>query len=69
MIRWTVLAPWVFEFHFPGSLTSTFLVPEAHSSIAAGAAPEVLGVPLPPERACGPTQGTGAPRAQETCPN
>ena len=26
MIRWTGLAPWKFEFPFPGSLTSTFLV-------------------------------------------
>jgi len=25
MIRWTGLAPWKFEFPFPGSLTSTFL--------------------------------------------
>jgi len=25
MIRWTGLAPWDFEFPFPGSLTSTFL--------------------------------------------
>jgi len=25
MIRWTGLAPWEFEFPFPGSLTSTFL--------------------------------------------
>ena len=25
MIRWTSLAPWDFEFRFPGSLTSTFL--------------------------------------------
>ena len=25
MIRWTGLAPWVYEFPFPGSLTSTFL--------------------------------------------
>jgi len=25
MIRWTGLAPWGFEFPFPGSLTSTFL--------------------------------------------
>ena len=24
-IRWTGLAPWVFEFPFPGSFTSTFL--------------------------------------------
>ena len=27
MIRWTGLAPWEFEFPFPGSLTFTFLVP------------------------------------------
>ena len=26
MIRWTVLAPWEFEFPFPGSLESNFLV-------------------------------------------
>ena len=26
MIWWTGLAPWEFEFSFPGSLTSTFLV-------------------------------------------
>ena len=26
MVRWTGLAPWEFEFPFPGSLTSTFLV-------------------------------------------
>ena len=26
MIRWTGLAPWEFEFPFPGSLTSTFIV-------------------------------------------
>ena len=25
-VRWTGLAPWEFEFPFPGSLTSTFLV-------------------------------------------
>ena len=25
MIRWTGLAPWVFEFPFPGSLTSTLI--------------------------------------------
>jgi len=25
MIRWTGLAPWEFEFPFPGSFTSTFL--------------------------------------------
>ena len=26
LIRWTGLAPWQFEFPFPGNLTSTFLV-------------------------------------------
>jgi len=26
MVRWAGLAPWELEFHFPGSLTSTFLV-------------------------------------------
>ena len=25
MVKWTGLAPWKFEFSFPGSLTSTFL--------------------------------------------
>jgi len=30
MIRWTGLAPWEFEFHFPGSLTSTFLCTLIH---------------------------------------
>ena len=28
MIRWTGLAPWEFDFPFPGSLTSTFLAVE-----------------------------------------
>jgi len=31
MNRWTGLAPWEFEFPFPGSLTSTFLVWLTHS--------------------------------------
>jgi len=30
MIRWTGLAPWEFEFPFPGSLISTFLGRAAH---------------------------------------
>jgi len=30
MIRWTGLAPWLFEFPFPGSLTSTFLADPSH---------------------------------------
>ena len=32
MIRWTGLAPWEFEFPFPGSLTSTFLVGQGIAS-------------------------------------
>ena len=27
MIRWTGLAPWEFEFPFPGSLTSKYMLP------------------------------------------
>ena len=27
IVRWTGLTPWEFEFHFPCSLTSTFLDP------------------------------------------
>jgi len=38
MIRWTGLAPWEFEFPFPGSLTSTFLdlscISGAHASLS-----------------------------------
>jgi len=30
MIRWTGLAPWEYEFPFPGSLTSTFLGKDAY---------------------------------------
>jgi len=30
MIRWTGLAPWEFEFPFPGNLTSTFLEADLH---------------------------------------
>ena len=32
MIRWTGLAPWEFEFPFPGSLTSTFLALTQHDA-------------------------------------
>jgi len=32
MIRWAGLAPWEFEFLFPGSLTSTFLALLPNSS-------------------------------------
>ena len=32
MIRWTGLAPWEFEFPFPGSLTSTILMTRMSSS-------------------------------------
>ena len=34
MIRWTGLAPWEFEYPFPGSLASTFLgLPATHPSV------------------------------------
>ena len=36
MIRWTGLAPWEFEFLFPGSLTSTFLGPTPEPWTGAG---------------------------------
>ena len=36
MIRWTGLAPWEFEFPFPGSLTYTFLGPGVDLSRRAG---------------------------------
>ena len=32
MNKWTGLAPWEFEFPFPGSLTSTFITAQAHLS-------------------------------------
>ena len=34
MIRWTGLAPWEFEFTFPGRLTSTFLASRSTPSAA-----------------------------------
>jgi len=43
MIRWTGLAPWEFEFPFPGSLTSTFLQHDA------GGDGRGLRVPLAPK--------------------
>ena len=36
MIWWTGLAPWEFEFLFPGSFMSTFLYPGGHGSGGAG---------------------------------
>ena len=42
MIWWTSLAPWEFEFPFPGSLTSTFLVPRRQQSV-----PQERGCPFP----------------------
>jgi len=36
MIRWTGLTPWEFEFPFPGSLTSTFLVCKDDSLMDSG---------------------------------
>ena len=34
MVRWTGIAPWEFEFPFPGSLTSTFLVGFTQGSLS-----------------------------------
>jgi len=36
MIRWTGLATWEFEFPFPGSRTSTFLVPDVEVAVPTG---------------------------------
>jgi len=36
MIRWTGLAPWEFEFPFPGSHTSTFLLAVKNVPLFAG---------------------------------
>jgi len=43
MIRWTGLAPWEFEFPFPGSLTSSLLVlgPMPFSCSRAGVAGQI----------------------------
>jgi len=38
MIRWTGLAPWEFQFPFPGSLTSTFLQDQEEAETAKRAA-------------------------------
>ena len=42
MIWWTGLAPWEFEFPFPGSLISTFLIQEQVFSAWTDACPEAL---------------------------
>jgi len=52
MVRWTGLAPWEFEFPFPGSLTSTFLEGTQAISSLAGESPCQL-PSLPPP--CSPT--------------
>ena len=44
MIRWTGLAPWEFEFPFPGSLISTFLSPYSTSRACHRFCPEYLKV-------------------------
>jgi len=41
MIRWTGLAPWEFEFPFPGSFTSTFLATVRNSGLRSGFHPEI----------------------------
>ena len=42
MIRWTGLAPWQFEFLFPGSLTSTFRVQEIEAGVPESDTPRGL---------------------------
>ena len=51
MIGWTGLAPWEFEFPFPGSLTSTFLEQAANiaGSGRRGARGQPVGPRLPPK--------------------
>ena len=46
MIRWTGLAPWEFEFPFPGSLTSTFLHRCPHRRRVSWS-PSLPGLPYP----------------------
>jgi len=47
MIRWTGLAPWEFEFPFPGSLTSTFLFgDQVRARDRDGRFPSAAGLPL-----------------------
>jgi len=49
MVRWTGLAPWEFEFPFPGSLASTFLLNRYRWWGGARTFEQVLHAPLPPE--------------------
>ena len=59
MIRWTGLAPWEFEFPFPGSLTSTFLgLLESPSSVSS--IPLFAPAGAPP---CAAAYGRTCPRA------
>jgi len=52
MIRWTGLAPWEFEFPFPGSLTSTSLVSEISVFAGADLSGRVVGAVHPGHRVC-----------------
>ena len=61
IIRRTSLAPWEFEFPFPGSLTSAFL-PGGEDSAAAdarGGAGGALAAPRPRRRGTHAARGTG----------
>ena len=44
MIRWTGLAPWEFEFPFPGGLTSTFLEVRKTDPFRSSPFPHGLGI-------------------------
>ena len=50
MSRWTGLAPWDFEFPFPGSLTSTFLAGEGHIHGAGQLDPPAAALRVGPQR-------------------
>jgi len=51
VIRWTGLAPWEFDFPFPGSLTSTFLEGVEHQLVLLGPRRGVL-LLLSPHNLC-----------------
>jgi len=63
MSRWTVLAPWEFEFPFPGSLTSTFLVKVINLPTTRRSAGASLGGRRSVQRLQRHGHGHGCPRA------
>ena len=65
VVRWTGLAPWEFEFPFPGSLTSTFLQKQegSHVSYQEGGG----GFRMPPPRGSGVKKGRAAADTPRFC--